>query len=81
MRPTAAKKNPARSSGNLGVPREDEEGMAQAFPIVPSCISRAGTRVRPERSPCNKPLHLPSSKDSFPGLPASPPATGLFECL
>lgn len=55
--------------------------MAQACPIVPACISRASARVRPERSPCNKSLHLPSSKDSFPSLPASPPATGLLEYL
>lgn len=47
--------------------------MAQAYPILPTCISRAGARVRPKRSPCNKPLHLPSSKDSIPSLPAIRP--------
>lgn len=66
MRPTAARENPARSSGNSREPREDSGGVAQACPIVPTCIFRAGARVRPKRSPCNKPLHLPSSKDSIP---------------
>lgn len=51
--------------------------MAQACPFVPTCISRAGARVLPVRSPCNKPLHLPSSKDYFPDLPACLPATEL----
>lgn len=51
--------------------------MAQACPFVPTCISRAGARVLPVRSPCNKPLHLPSSKDYFPDLPACLPAKEL----
>lgn len=33
---------------------------------------------QPERSPCNKPLHLPSSKDSFPICPpVCPPGSSL----
>lgn len=27
----------------------------QSCPCIPTCISRADTRIRPERSPCNKP--------------------------
>lgn len=73
MRPTAAQESPVRSSGNPGVPGEDGEGEAQTCPVVPPCISSAGARVSPEISPCNnKPLHLPSSKDSF-YLPVHPP--------
>lgn len=72
MRPTAAQESPARSSGNLGVPGEDGEGEAQTCPVDPTCISRAGARVSPEISSCNKPLHLPSSKD-FLYLPVHPP--------
>lgn len=40
--------------------------MAGACPVCPTCISRAGARVRPTRSPCNKALRLPSSKESSP---------------
>lgn len=36
---------------------------------------------QPWRSPCNKPLRLPSSKDSFPKLPACPPAHPPWSCL
>lgn len=54
--------------------------MAEACPVCPTCISRAGARVRPLRSPCNKALRLPSSKESSPsaclcahrGLPSVP---------
>lgn len=82
MRPTAAQDKPCLKLWKLGLgePVEDGEGVAQACPVIPACISRAGARVSPERSPCNKPLHLPSSKDFCPDLPASLPTTELPEC-
>lgn len=44
-------------------------------PASPELIPGSGLREAPAISP----LHLPSSKDPFPRLPASPPATELPE--
>lgn len=35
--------------------------------------TQSWSQGQPWRSPCNKPLHLPSSKDSFPNLSARLP--------
>lgn len=80
MKPHGCPQEPCPKLWKLGGTREDGEGTAQACPFVPTCISRAGARVLPGRSPCNKPLHLPSSKDYFPGLPACLPAKELPGC-
>lgn len=79
MRPTAAQENPARSSGNLPDPgRMGKEWPSLALPFPPASpelVPGSGLREAPAISP----LHLPSSKDPFPSLPASPPATELPE--
>lgn len=83
VRPTTAQEDPARSSGNsggVGGIQGGWGGRARACPTAPTCTSSAGARVRPTSSSCNKPLRLPSSKDSTPSLPASPPITELPEC-
>lgn len=67
-------KAPEMGGGGREWPGENCTGGAQA------CLSNSHLQLQswcqgqPWRSPCNKPLHLPSSKDSFPKLPACLPA-------
>lgn len=71
MRPTAAQENPARSSGN-GDP--GRTGREQPRPAPSFCLHlQRWCQGQPRGGPCNKLLRLPSSKDSSPSLPASPP--------
>lgn len=80
MRPTAAQENPARSSGSSGWGTWGGRGRSGSGLSRHSRLHlQSWCQVSPERSPCNKPLHLPSSKDSCPNLPASLPTTELPE--
>lgn len=80
MRLTAAQDNPARSSGSLGWGTwGGRGGSGPGLPRHSRLHLQSWCQVSPKRSPCNKPLHLPSSKDSCPNLPASLPTTELPE--
>lgn len=69
-------------------PRENCKGGARPVFSIPHLQLESLCQGQPWRSPCNKPLCLPSSKDSFPKLtdclpacpPARPPAMELPEC-